>query len=302
MKQKIHLLFICSFILLAQACSPNVSTINSKEDTESSKEVDKIEADELIEKVNIPEEQTDEKGEIHEVDMREQIDFSLFETDPTEWGENVSGVKTTFKTDEKEMALTFDACGGPSSDGFDEELISFLKAEQVPATLFINERWIEANEDLFLQLADDPLFQIENHGTVHAPLSVNGGEVYGIAATDSAEAVYDEIMTNHATVEKLIDEEMTLFRSGTAYYDEVAVELAEALGYTVVNFDILGDAGATFSSTQVKNALLQAKPGSIALLHMNQPTSGTAAGVQAAVPLLREQGFEFVLLKDKQLQ
>jgi len=221
---------------------------------------------------------------------------------PTEWGEQVTGVKTRFITDQQEMALTFDACGGDFGDGYDAELIEFLQEKEIPATLFINERWIQANEALFHELSNDHLFQIENHGTMHLPLSVNGGEAWGIAATNSPEEVYDEIMTNHETVQQLTGQEMTLFRSGTAFYDEVAVEMAEALGYKVVNFDILGDAGATYSSAQVENALLQGTAGSIALLHMNQPNSDTATGVKLAIPQLIDKGFEFVLLKDRQLE
>lgn len=285
MKQNIILSLLCSCLFLINACDGNNE---QKIEFSDSGETKKVEENIFINE--------------DEVNSEEQIDFSLFDGEPTEWGENVTGVKTNFQTTEKELALTFDACGGPLGSEFDEELISFLKKEEVPATLFINEGWIEANEDLFLQLANEPLFQIENHGTEHVPLSINGGEVYGIAATDSAESAYEEIMSNHATVKALTNKEMTLFRSGTAYYDEVAVELAVSLGYEVVNFDILGDAGASYSPTQVKDALLEAKPGSIALLHMNQPNSGTAEGVKQAVPLLRDQGFEFVLLKDKQFK
>lgn len=109
-------------------------------------------------------------------------------------------------------------------------------------------------------------------------------------------------MSNHDTVRELTGIEMTLFRSGTAYYDEVAVQLAQELGYDVVNFDILGDAGATFTSAQVKQALLSAKPGSIVLLHMNQPQSGTAEGVKQAIPILLAQGYKFVLLQDQELE
>lgn len=232
----------------------------------------------------------------------EALYLSLFDRQPIEWGENVSGVKNRIKTEEQQIALTFDACGGDYGNGYDEALVSFLKAEKIPATLFVNERWIIDNEELFLELAVDPLFQIENHGTAHSPLSVNGGEAWGIPATQSPEEVHDEIMENHKRVHALTGKEMTLFRSGTAFYDEVAVELANALGYEIVNFDILGDAGATYSSEQVKNALINAKPGSIALLHMNQPHSDTAEGVKQAVPILREQGFEFVLLEDKVLE
>src|SRR5690625_7903485 len=106
---------------------------------------------------------------------------------------------------------------------------------------------------------------------MHLPLSENGGEAWGIAATNSPEEVYDEIMTNHETVQQLTGQEMTLFRSGTAFYDEVAVEIAEALGYKVVNFDILGDAGATYSSAQVENSLLHGTDGTHAFICMYNP-------------------------------
>lgn len=232
----------------------------------------------------------------------EALDLNQFERQPTEWGENVSGVKTRIKTNEQQIALTFDACGGDYGNSYDKELVLFLRENQVPATLFVNERWITANEDLFIELATDPLFQIENHGTEHSPLSVNGGEAWGINATQSPKEVQDEIMNNHERVQALTGREMTLFRSGTAFYDEVAVELANKLGYEIVNFDILGDAGATYTSEQVKTALMAAEPGSIALLHMNQPGSGTSDGVKQAIPLLREKGFEFVLLDRKTLE
>lgn len=233
---------------------------------------------------------------------KQSIDLDTFRASPTEWGENVTGVKTRFETDAQEIALTFDACGGDFGNLVDDRLLDFLRAEEIPATLFMNERWIMENESLFLSLSNDPLFQLENHGSSHAPLSVSGGEAWGIPATNSPEEVYDEIMTNHERVKELTGENMTLFRSGTAFYDEIAVELAQELGYDVLNFDILGDAGASYSSEQVKNALLHVRPGSIALLHMNQPNSGTADGVMQAVPLLQAQGYDFVLLNDKKLK
>ncbi|WP_229782611.1 polysaccharide deacetylase family protein [Oceanobacillus indicireducens] len=243
---------------------------------------------------------------MHKVKFKEQleseIDLTLYEREPNEWGEIVTGVKTRFVTDEKEIALTFDACGGDFGNGYDETLITFLREEGIPATLFVNERWILDNEETFLELANDRLFQIENHGTTHAPLSVDGAEACGIPGTNSAEEVFAEIMDNHDTIKELTGRDMKLFRSGTAFYDEVAVELANDLGYEIVNFDILGDAGATYSAAEVERALLGAEAGSIALLHMNQPNSGTADGVQAAVPLLQAAGFEFVQLADQKLE
>lgn len=225
-----------------------------------------------------------------------------YNNEPTQWGEQVEGVHQRFQTNEKKMALTFDACGGPHGNDYDHQLIDYLRKEQIPATLFVNERWIHANKSLFLKLAKDPLFHIANHGTEHKPLSVNGKEIWNINGTNSPQEVVDEIMKNHHTVQSLTGMEMKFFRSGTAYYDEVAVQIANDLGYKVVNFDILGDAGATYSSKQVSEALLQAKPGSIALLHMNQPNSETAEGVKQAIPKLKAQGFTFTTLEEQILQ
>ena len=70
----------------------------------------------------------------------------------------------------------------------------------------------------------------------------------------------------------------------------------------VIGFSVLGDAGATFSKEQVTAALLSARPGSIVILHMNHPESGTGQGVMAAVPLLKKKGFRFVGLDEFPLQ
>ncbi|MFC7371443.1 polysaccharide deacetylase family protein [Fictibacillus iocasae] len=221
---------------------------------------------------------------------------------PRQWGENVTGVKTALNTQEKVIALTLDACGGPNGSGYDQLLIQFLQQQKIPATLFVNSRWIDANKEAFLALSRDPLFEIENHGTEHKPLSVKGQSAYGVKGTESVAEAVREVMTNENKILELTGKKPKYFRSGTAYYDEVAVQIASDLGETAVNYNVLGDAGATFTSEQVKSALLAAQPGSIALLHMNQPKSGTAQGIIQAVPLLIEQGFRFVKLEDHSLK
>ncbi|WP_078554106.1 polysaccharide deacetylase family protein [Bacillus alkalicellulosilyticus] len=257
----------------------------------------------FIEKVN-SQKQLDvrKKGEFPEKDSNQLVDWTSYPSHSTSWGENVTGVKTTFYTENKEIALTFDACGGQYGSGYDEKLIDFLTKEQIPATLFINKRWITENEELFVELAENRLFQIENHGTEHLPLSVNGRTAWGIQGTNSPEEVFWEVVGNQEEVKRITGRYPTMFRSGTAYYDDVAVEIVEDIGLQVVNYSLLGDAGATFSSQKVKHALLQAKPGDIALLHMNQPQSGTAQGVIEAIPILEEAGFSFVTLEGYELR
>ncbi|WP_059106168.1 polysaccharide deacetylase family protein [Shouchella shacheensis] len=235
-------------------------------------------------------------GAQKEVFSREAVDWSDFERMPLEWGEKVTGVKNRLDTTDQVVALTFDACGGEHGEEVDIDLLDFLRAHEIKATLFLNERWIKANESLFAELAEDPLFELANHGSEHKPLSVSGESAWGIEGTDSVSAVVQEVQANQETMKERTGEEAAYFRSGTAYYDEVAVEITEALGLEVVNYSLLGDAGATFSASQVEKALLIAQPGDIALLHMNRPQSGTGRGVQEAIPQLETQGFSFAHL------
>ena len=221
---------------------------------------------------------------------------------PTQWGENVTGVHRRLDTGEKVIALTLDACGSPKGKGVDARLMEFLTVNQIPATLFINGRWIDANPELFRQLAANPLFEIANHGIRHKPASISGRSVYGIAGTQSVAEVVDEIELNARKIESISGVRPKLFRSGTAYYDEIAVQISQGLGHEVAGYSLLGDAGATWSAAQVKAALLKAQPGDIALLHMNHPEAGTGAGIIAAVPELQRRGFRFVRMSDYPLK
>ncbi|SFX22792.1 Peptidoglycan/xylan/chitin deacetylase, PgdA/CDA1 family [Thermoactinomyces sp. DSM 45891] len=213
---------------------------------------------------------------------------------PAHWGEKMPGIISKLPTSEKVIALTFDACGGKHGDGYDAELIQYLQENQIPATLFLNARWIESHPELTKQLANNPLFEIENHGSEHRPLSINGRSVYGIQGTQNLDGIIQEIIVNHRLIEKMTGRAPRFFRAGTAYYDDIAVQVAKQLDEQIAGFHITGDAGATFNQVQVKNAMLQAKPGSIILLHMNQPRGNTAEGIKEAIPLLKKQGYRFV--------
>ncbi len=221
---------------------------------------------------------------------------------PREWGETVTGVKTHVETKEKIIALTLDACGSRTGMGFDAKLLDFLQREKIPVTLFINARWIGPNKENFTRLATDPLFEIANHGQWHKPASVTGKSVYGISGTKDISELVDEIEQNATKIEALTGRRPRFYRSGTAFYDEVAVQVAQALGHQVAGFSVLGDAGATYKREEVKKALLNATPGAIIIAHMNHPESGTGPGIMDAVPELKKRGFKFVRLSDLPLR
>jgi len=215
---------------------------------------------------------------------------------PREWGEALFGVRTGLATDQPVMALTFDACGGVFGSGYDVELINFLKREQVPATLFMNGRWIDCHWEDLRELSGNPLFEIENHGRMHKPCSITGRAAYGIPGTAGVADLVDEVEINARMITALTGRKPCFYRPGTAYCDEIGVQVVQKLGYEVAGYNVLGDAGATYTCDQVREALLTAPPGAIVLLHMNHPDSGTREGVMQAIPLLRQRGVRFVRL------
>jgi peptidoglycan/xylan/chitin deacetylase (PgdA/CDA1 family) len=221
---------------------------------------------------------------------------------PKEWGENVKGVKTQLVTKQKTIAITLDACGSSHGMAYDAKLISYLEKNQIPATLFINARWIDNNLETFKKLAENPLFEIGNHGMAHKPLSVSGKTAYTLAGTANIEEVVDEIELSARKIQSITNKRPVYFRSGTAYYDEVSVKIANKLKHQVIGYSILGDAGATYTAKQVENAFLTAKNGDIAIAHFNHPESQTREGMIRAIEKLKKEGYKFAKLSDYKLK
>jgi peptidoglycan/xylan/chitin deacetylase (PgdA/CDA1 family) len=234
-------------------------------------------------------------------ELKEQLVAEFGGAEPAAWGENLPGVRTRLATDEPVLALTFDACG-VEGDGFDAELIDFLEHEQIPATLFLSGRWLDKNPEAARRLAANPLFDLQNHGTEHRPASVTGREKFGIPGTRDAAALVDEIEINARRIEQLTGRRPRFYRSGTAFYDDVAIRVIERLGVVAVGFSAKGDKGVTRERDKVRDRLLEAPPGAIVLLHMHRPERQTAEGLMDAVPVLRARGFKFVLLRDYPLE
>ena len=218
-----------------------------------------------------------------------------------EWGERSTGVAVGIETASREAALTFDACGGPKGSAVDFELLDYLKREKIPATLFLSGRWIAKNMETARALAADPLFEIENHGANHRPLSISGKGAYGISGTASVVEAATEVEENAELLERITGRRPLFFRSGTNHYDEIAVAVAAELGHRTVGYTVNGDGGASFSGKKIAERLSSLRGGEIVLFHMNRPEGWTAEGLKEAIPLLRKQGFRFVRLSDRPL-
>ena len=220
---------------------------------------------------------------------------------PQLWGEDIPGVRTHLNTQEPVIALTLDACGGKRGNGFDKKLINWLRKHHIPATLFITGRWINANEEIAKELASSPLFEIENHGMNHCPCSVSGRSAYGIPGTGSVEEVMREVSDATVIIKKVTNRQPRFFRSGTNYYDEVALALIEDLGYNVVGYSIAGDEGATLSEDAiVKNS---SGKGRRHYTMSYEPTRKRHGGrIDHGHPDAPKKGFRFVTLQEYPLR
>ena len=219
---------------------------------------------------------------------------------PGQWGEFVKGVDEDLATQQKIIALTFDACGGRHGSGYDADLVDYLRREHVPATLCVSGRWIDRNLATFRDLARDPLFEIANHGFNHRPCALDGESEYGIQGTANAGEAFDEIEANRRKIEALTGTAPRYFRSATAFTDEACARLARQLGVTMFSFDVLsGDAVAgTAKEVIAANVLRGVRPGAIVIMHFNRPAWNSAEALREIIPALRAQGYRFARLQD----
>lgn len=236
-------------------------------------------------------------------DIAQQLRTRFAGRAPRLWGERMEGITSRLNLPDRAegrrvVALTFDACGGRKGASYDAELIALLREYNIPATLFVTSLWIRNNRETLQELAADPLFEIAAHGSRHRPCSVNGRSVYDIKGTASMDELVAEVEGNVRDVEAVTGIRPRWFRSGTAYYDDVAVDAIHTLGLGIAGYSITGDEGATLPARRVAAKTLGAKHGDILLFHMNRPKSGTREGLRQALPQLIEQGTVFIRLSD----
>lgn len=240
-----------------------------------------------------------EKTKSDYVEFKNRLITKYKNVKPGKFNDHLPGMVHTLRTQEKKIALTFDACGGPNGSGFDEELITFLVKEKIPATLFVTGSWIRKNPSTFQELCRQPLFEIENHGLTHHPCTVGPASKYGIKGTGGIGAGIDEVELNARLIESYTQKKPTYYRPATAYTDEGCMALIKDLNEEVAGYSVLsGDAVAGTSAEAIKqNILKNSKPGSIVIMHMNHPAWNGLEALRVTIPVLRKQGYQFVTLK-----
>jgi peptidoglycan/xylan/chitin deacetylase (PgdA/CDA1 family) len=233
-------------------------------------------------------------------DLKRKIALEFMHIPAGRWGEFVDGVDERILTQKKIVAFTFDACGGKNGNGYDKELIEYLRKEKIPATLFVTGKWIDSQFNSFLDLSCDSLFEIENHGLNHRPCSVKGDSIYGIHGTANIEEAFDEIEANARKIEAITNHYPHFYRSATAFIDEAGAAMTSKLDITAISYEVLSGDAIPFASESAieENVLKNVKPGAIIIMHFNHPEWNTKEAMERIVPELKKMDYSFVLLKD----
>jgi peptidoglycan/xylan/chitin deacetylase (PgdA/CDA1 family) len=197
------------------------------------------------------------------------------------------------------IALTLDACAGQ----FDEDLISFLVRNRIPATLFVTKKWLDRNaRGLAILKGNLDLFDIEDHGESHIPAVVGAGRrVYGILGEPDMLHLRREVSEGARAIEEATGVRPHWYRGATGEYDQKAADEIRRMDYRIAGFSVNADAGATLSRAAVRDRLRHVKAGDVIIAHMNRPSSDTAEGMADGLIELLRRGLVFVRLDQVEL-
>ncbi len=198
------------------------------------------------------------------------------------------------------VALTFDADMTPGmlallrrgavQSWYNREVIDVLRAERVPATLFLTGLWASTYPDDARALAADPLFEIGSHTFDHAAFRT---PCYGLAAASDHGWELDEAQR---VIQAVTGTSPTLVRFPGDCYGQDDVYLARQKGLKVISGDVRAGDAFNPSATAVANRVIsQTMPGSIVVMHLHGAPYApkTATALRQIIPALRQQGFEF---------
>ncbi len=186
------------------------------------------------------------------------------------------------ETDEKKIAVTFDAAWGDSDT---DELITILKKHNAKATFFCVGDYVR-NFPKSVKKFYENGHEIGNHSDTH--------KIY----TDiSSEAVKAELENCNKEIKGVIGIEPEICRVPSGAYDNKSLAIAENMGMKTIQWDIDSRDWKKFSIDEMyKNITENTENGSIILFHNG--IENTPKALDLVLSELEKQGYEFVTVSE----
>lgn len=184
------------------------------------------------------------------------------------------------ETEEKKVALTFDAAWGNDQTG---KILDILKAHDIHATFFMTGGWVEKYpEDVKrIQAAGHDL---GNHSENHKNMS----EL-------SEEEQKSEIMKVHEKVKELTGIEMRLFRPPYGDYDDSVIQSIQECGYYPIEWSVDSLDWKDYGVDSIVDTVLdheELKNGAIILCHNG--AKYTVEALERLIKGLEDKGYQIV--------
>ena len=188
------------------------------------------------------------------------------------------------ETDEKKIALTFDAAWGNEDT---KQIMDILNKHDVKVTFFMTGGWVEQFPD-DVKMIYEQGHDLGNHSQNHKNMS---------QITDSEKE--SELMSVHEKVKELTGYEMFLFRPPYGDYDNAVVKTAKKCGYYTIQWDVDSLDWKDYGVDSIIKTVTQHKAlgnGSIILCHNG--AKYTAQALDTMITTLKEAGYTFVPLSE----
>ena len=188
------------------------------------------------------------------------------------------------ETDEKKVALSFDAAWGNEDT---QKILEILAKHNVHATFFMTGGWVDSYpEDVKAILAGG--HDLGNHSENHKNMSQ--------ISNDDKE---QELMKVHEKVKNLTGYEMFLFRPPYGDYDNDVLKTATKCGYYPIQWDVDSLDWKDYGVDSIVNTVCSNKHlgnGSIILCHNG--AKFTADALDTLITNLKGQGYEIVPISE----
>ena len=184
------------------------------------------------------------------------------------------------ETGKPQVALSFDAAWGNDDT---QTLLDILASNNVKATFFMTGGWVESYPDDVKAIAAAG-HDLGNHSENHKQMSA-------LSAGDCE----TELMTVHNKVKDITGLEMTLFRPPYGDYNNQLVEVANGLGYHVIQWNVDSLDWKDYGADDIVSRVLNHKNlgnGSIILMHNG--AKYTKDALDRIITGLQEKGYEIV--------
>ena len=188
------------------------------------------------------------------------------------------------KTEEKKVALSFDAAWGADDT---DSLLATLEKHGVRATFFLVGDWVRKYPDEVKRIAAAG-HDVGNHSNKHPHMN-----------SMSKEQIKEDIMAAHESTKELLGIDMTLFRPPFGEYNNTVLETLKECGYYVIQWDVDSLDWKEYGRDNLIDTVVNHKNlgnGSIVLMHNN--AKYTKDALESIIIGLKDQGYDLVPISE----